>query len=85
MGRILSRPSCTGPARAACTAHTTHYGFGAAARAHGRLVAQHARRPERIAKRSHGHDGAASWGKSDAGPANGAGGDGSAAWVRGAV
>jgi hypothetical protein len=66
MGRILPRPSCTGLAWVACTAHVAHYCSGAAARAHGRLAAQRARRPECIARalaRARRRDSAASWGK----------------------
>jgi hypothetical protein len=81
MGRILSWPSCIGPARAACIARMTHYCSGAAARAHSRLAAQRAWQPERIARalaRARWCGSAASRG-GGTGPTNGAGGEGSAA------
>jgi hypothetical protein len=49
------RPTATGPVWAACTTRVAHYSSGPAARAHGRLAAQRARR----SGRSHGHNGTA--------------------------
>jgi hypothetical protein len=81
MGRILPRPSSTGPAWAACTARVAYYYSRAAARAHGWLMAQRARWPKRIARaltRARRRGGVASWG-GGAGPTNNTRGEGSIA------